>query len=78
MRVFTKGALEKYDGRDGTIYVAYGGKVYDVSKSFHWKRGVHWVVHRAGRDLTEDLKKSPHGSFMLEHFPIVGKLSDVE
>ena len=59
MRVFTKEKLKKYDGSDGSAtYVAYEGKVYDVSRNFHWKRGVHQVMHRAGLDQTEDLKPS--------------------
>jgi len=51
MRVFTKEELKKYDGSKGVAYVAYHGKVYDVSQSFLWKSGVHQVLHRAGCDL---------------------------
>ena len=79
MRVFTKEELRKYDGMDGnTAYVAYEGKVYDVSPSFHWKRGIHQVTHHAGCDLTEALKGAPHGRDMLDRFPIVGELLDSE
>ncbi len=74
MRTFTKEELAKYDGRNGIAYVACCGKVYDVSQSFLWQRGRHQVVHRAGCDLTEALKGAPHGSQMLERFPVVGKL----
>ena len=74
MRTFTKEELAKYDGRNGIAYVAYGGKVYDVSQSFLWQRGRHQVVHHAGCDLTEALKRAPHGSELLERFPMVGKL----
>jgi predicted heme/steroid binding protein len=74
MRVFTKEELKKYDGSNGVSYVAYAGKVYDVSQSFHWKKGVHQVTHYAGRDLTDALKQAPHGADMLEKFPIVGEL----
>jgi predicted heme/steroid binding protein len=74
MRVFTQEELKRYDGRDGTSYVAYKGKVYDVSKSFQWQKGVHQVSHRAGRDLTDALKKAPHASDILEKFPVVGEL----
>lgn len=76
MRNFTKEELKKYDGREGPIYVAYGGKVYDVSLSFHWRKGKHQVMHYAGCDLTEALKEAPHGSDMLDRYPIVGKLLD--
>jgi predicted heme/steroid binding protein len=30
MRVFTREELKRYDGRQGIVYVAYNGKVYDV------------------------------------------------
>jgi predicted heme/steroid binding protein len=78
MRIFTKEELKKYDGSNGLVYVAYGGKVYDVSRSFLWKKGVHQVIHKAGCDLTEALKEAPHGTNMLERFPIVGELSASE
>jgi len=74
MRIFTKEELKKYNGNDGPAYIAYEGKVYDVSQSFHWKRGIHQVVHYAGCDLTEALKQAPHDSDMLDKFPIVGEL----
>ncbi len=78
MRIFTKKELTKYDGNGNLTYVAYGGKVYDVSPSFHWKRGVHQVTHHAGCDLPEALKEAPHGSDMLGRFPIIGDLLDSE
>jgi predicted heme/steroid binding protein len=78
MRVFTKEELSKYDGSEGLVYVAYRGKVYDVSQSFLWKKGVHQVMHHAGCDLTEALKQAPHGSDELLKFPVVGELLDGE
>ncbi len=74
MRKFSIDELSKYDGRDGTIYITYQGKVYDVSTSFLWKGGKHQVVHKAGQDLTDDLKDAPHGVEFLEKFPVVGIL----
>jgi predicted heme/steroid binding protein len=76
MRVFTKEELSKYDGSGAIIYVAYANKVYDVSHSFHWKKGVHQVMHYAGCDLTAALKRAPHSADMLDKFPVVGKLLD--
>ena len=78
MRVFTKEELREYDAKNGIAYIAYDGKIYDVSHSFHWKKGVHQVTHYAGCDLTDALKQAPHGADMLEKFPIVGELSDKE
>jgi predicted heme/steroid binding protein len=76
VRTFTKGELRKYDGSNGVAFIAFEGRVYDVSESFHWKRGVHQVMHRAGYDLNEALKRAPHGPDMLDRFPVVGELSD--
>ena len=73
---FTKEELRKYDGSNGVAYIAFEGRVYDVSVSFHWKKGIHQVMHRAGCDLTEALRQAPHGPDMLDRFPIVGKLLD--
>ena len=75
MRTFTREELSKYDGKDGrAAYVAYMGKVYDVSQSFHWKKGIHQVMHHAGHDLTEDFKGAPHSPELLDKFPMVGEL----
>ena len=55
-------------------YIAYNGKVYDVSTSFLWKDGRHQAIHTAGTDLTEALKQAPHSEEVLKRFPIVGVL----
>jgi predicted heme/steroid binding protein len=78
MKIFTREELKRYDGSNGIAYVAYAGKVYDVSQSFHWKRGIHQVTHYAGYDLTEALGEAPHGSDLLDRFPIIGELIDSE
>jgi predicted heme/steroid binding protein len=75
MKTFSREELEKYDGTKGLSYVAYRGKVYDVSKSFQWKKGAHQVIHRAGCDLTEALKDAPHLPNLLFRFPVVGRLA---
>jgi len=77
-KVFTREELRKYDGSNGVAYIAFRDKVYDVSGSFHWKKGIHQVIHRAGYDLTEVLEQAPHGADMLDRFPIVGELLDLE
>jgi predicted heme/steroid binding protein len=78
MKQFSLEELQKYDGSQGISYVAYRGKVYDVSKSFHWKRGKHQVVHKAGQDLTDALEDAPHIPALLFRFPVVGELAAEE
>jgi len=77
MREFTEDELAQYDGKDGTpAFVAYNGKVYDVSNSFHWRNGKHHAMHSAGMDLTDSLKQTPHGADLLERVPVVGRLRE--
>jgi len=79
MRKFTEETLALYNGKNGNpIYIAYKGKVYNVSKSFHWKEGIHHVLHHAGIDLTNALEKAPHGEGFLRKFPVVGVMLDTK
>lgn len=75
MKEFSKEELARYNGKSGSpAYVAYKGKVYDISDSFLWKDGSHQVLHNAGEDLTDVMKQAPHGGDVLEKFPVVGTL----
>jgi predicted heme/steroid binding protein len=77
MRRFTKKDLAQYNGKDGTpAFIAYEGKVYDVSHSFLWQDGRHQVLHVAGVDLTASLDQAPHGADLLESCPVIGKLDE--
>jgi predicted heme/steroid binding protein len=79
MKYFTISELAVYNGENGiSAYIAFQGKVYDVSDSFLWQDGRHMALHEAGRDLTIDLEKAPHGSEFLERFAVIGflKISD--
>ncbi len=75
MLELTERELINYNGRNKKeIYVAYEGKIYDVSESRFWKTGLHYE-HWAGQDLTDELKNNaPHSIELLFKFPIVGKL----
>lgn len=75
MRIFTEEELRKYDGNDGVVYIAYRGKVYDVSGSYHWRTGMHHARHHAGCDLTPALEQAPHDVDLLQKFPVIGELS---
>ncbi len=73
MKEFTKEELATYNGKNGMpVYIAHGGKVYDVSNSSLWEEGEHQGKHVAGSDLTKDLPDAPHESDVLERFPVVG------
>jgi predicted heme/steroid binding protein len=76
MQTFTKEELAKYNGKNGKpVYVAYKGKVYDVTTSTLWDSGEHQGLHIAGVDMTKDLFDAPHEVDVLERFPVVGTLA---
>jgi len=75
LRKFTLDELKQYDGKEGRpSYIAYNGKVYDVTESFMWAEGDHQGQHAAGKDLTDDMKLAPHGEETLERAKLVGVL----
>ena len=72
---YSREQLSRFDGQDGRpAYIAYRGKIYDVSGSFLWMGGRHQALHQAGQDLTEALDTSPHGEDLLARVPVVGTL----
>jgi predicted heme/steroid binding protein len=74
-RKFTLEELKNYDGKDGRpAYIAYKGKVYDVTDDFLWEGGDHQGEHAAGRDLTEEMALAPHGDDVVERVKLVGVL----
>jgi len=74
-RKFTLKELEEYDGKGGKpAYIAYKGKVFDVSEISLWSDGDHLGTHQAGKDLTEELEVAPHGDEVLEKTKQVGVL----
>jgi len=67
--------LAQKDGKEGRpVYIAYEGKIYDVSQSKLWKTGTHMKRHPSGKDLTTDLSAAPHGPEVLQRYPQVGVL----
>jgi len=72
----SKRKLSLNNGQDKeTIWVAYLGRIYDVTQSRLWKNGKHYE-HWAGQDLTEELKDAPHGIAVFDKFECVGILED--
>lgn len=77
MKEFSLSELSKYNGKENMpVYIAYKGKVYDVSNSFLWKGGKHQAMHETGKDLTDALEEAPHGPDLLEKVPVVGILKE--
>jgi len=64
---FTLTGLTGFDGSVAgrPVLIAFRGAVYDVTDSFMWQRGRHFW-HRAGRDLTAQIERSPHGAEVFE------------
>jgi predicted heme/steroid binding protein/uncharacterized membrane protein len=72
---FTIDDLHSLDGKEGRpAFVAYKGKIYDVTASRLWKGGDHVRKHLAGHDLTDALKTAPHGEEKILYMPEAGIL----
>jgi predicted heme/steroid binding protein/uncharacterized membrane protein len=75
MKEITSEELVGFNGKDGNpVYVAYNGKVYDVSSSRLWSKGVHMNRHLPGKNLSGEMSAAPHGPEVLERYPQVGLL----
>lgn len=67
--------LAKNNGKNGNrAYIAFKGKVYDVTDSPLWMDGEHLPDHLAGRDLSGEMEKAPHGPENLDRVTLVGVL----
>jgi predicted heme/steroid binding protein len=72
--VYTRSQLALRNGQDrAEIWIAYKGKIYDVSRSRLWHNGRHYE-HWAGQDLTEELKDAPHTEHVFERYDVIGIL----
>ena len=71
-KVFDPLTLMAFDGKNETpVYIAFRGKVYDVSNLRLWKSGSH-MKHQSGMDLTDAIAKAPHGEEKLDSLSVVG------
>jgi predicted heme/steroid binding protein/uncharacterized membrane protein len=78
-RVIKEEELSASNGQeDRPAFVAYEGRVYDVSQSRLWRQGVHVRRHHAGNDLTADFAAAPHDESVFERVPFVGTLPVAE
>jgi predicted heme/steroid binding protein len=75
LRKITSKELEEYNSNNGKpVYIAFKGKVYDVSESDLWRGGEHMGLHQAGKDITDELELAPHMEEVLERVKLVGTL----
>jgi predicted heme/steroid binding protein len=71
---YTRSQLALRNGEDREeIWVAYKGVIYDVSRSRHWRGGLHYA-HWSGQDLTDELPEAPHNDAVFKRFEAVGYL----
>ena len=71
---YTRSELALRNGQDRSeIWIAWEGKIFDVTGSRLWKNGKHYE-HWAGQDLTEELADSPHGRRVFEGCEPIGIL----
>jgi predicted heme/steroid binding protein/uncharacterized membrane protein len=75
MKEFTSEELLSFNGKDGDpVYIVFEGRVYDVSNSPLWSKGLHMNRHPSGKDLTGEISAAPHGQEVFERYPQVGLL----
>jgi len=76
LKKYTRAQLSLRNGNDREeVWVAYNGKVYDVTQSRLWRNGRHYQ-HWAGQDLTDQLINAPHTANVFDKFKPIGELTD--
>ena len=76
LKKFTPEELADYNGAGNQpAYIAYHGRVYDVSASGLWAGGAHMAGHFAGSDLSAEFPEAPHGEEVFARYPQVGVLT---
>jgi predicted heme/steroid binding protein len=74
-RKITQAELAENNGQNGKpAYIAFKGKVYDVSESAFWLYGDHMGSHQAGKNLTDEMDLAPHREETLQRVKEVGVL----
>lgn len=70
--------LKQYNGKNGQkAYIAYKGKVYDVTMSQLWENGIHKKIHEAGLDLTDAMENAPHSEEVFTDFTVIDTLETI-
>lgn len=74
----TVAQLASSNGLNGAAcWVAVDGTVYDTASSSEWQNGEHVPSNgqaRCGQDLSEIIKRSPHGKEVLTKLDVIGNL----
>ena len=77
MKEFDVESLAQFNGQEGRpVYIAYLGKVFDVSGSKLWAGGLHMKRHQASHELSAEIEAAPHGEEVFERYPQVGILRE--
>jgi len=75
LKKFSFEDLKQYDGQGGRPnFIAFNGKVYDVSSSSSWSGGSHMGSHNRNDNLGEAIKGAPHGDEVFAKVKQVGVL----
>ncbi len=75
MKAYNRSQLALRNGQDKEeVWVAYKGRIYDVTSSRLWNAGKHYE-HWAGQDLTDELADAPHTEQVFQKFQQIGTLS---
>jgi len=70
--IYTPQQLALRNGRDKEeVWVAYKGRIYDVTQSRLWKTGMHYE-HWSGQDLTHEFPDAPHTDQVFSRFKLIG------
>lgn len=71
---YTKQQLSLRNGQDKPeIWVAFKGKIYDMTQSRMWRNGKHYE-HWAGQDLSAEMADAPHTANVFDKFDPIGEL----
>ncbi|HCX23835.1 MAG: cytochrome b5 [Flammeovirgaceae bacterium] len=75
MKEYSRAQLALRNGQDREeVWVAYQGRIYDVTASRLWRDGKHYE-HWAGQDLTDELPDAPHTEKVFERYQQIGTLA---